>query len=327
MTNVHTLESVRAAPVAVDEATLRRSLEQLKHAPIDPKTGLFGPDSMFWEVNRHTLVYFLGAVQSVQMQLCHPWIAVAVYEHSKIMSHPRQRQRLTYIYLWSLIYGDLDMVTKKAQALYKVHSRVEGNIPDAAGRHGAGSHYSANEVNALLWVHVTAFYCRVKMYEQLVRPLSRSELDQFCREAKLYAFCFGIPDSTHPQTWQDVEDYVAAMTASDTLARTDAGMKIRLFLERSIPRRVRDSLWNFLCVPLPQRMQALLDQPQATPENRARAAKTARRLKMLQRWLPARLACVPAYQEAMRRLQGKREPDWLTARLNQLFIGVPKLVS
>jgi len=35
----------------------------------DPKVGLFGPDSVFWEVNRHTLVYFLGAVQSVQMQL------------------------------------------------------------------------------------------------------------------------------------------------------------------------------------------------------------------------------------------------------------------
>lgn len=316
-----------AAPAFVDEQTLRQALEQLRQAPLNPAQGLFGPDSMFWEVNRHTLVYFLGAIQSVQMQLCHPWIAVAVYEHSKIMTDPRQRQRLTYIYLWSLIYGDLDMALKKAQALYRVHTRVKGQVGEAVGRHGAEDTYDANEVNALLWVHVTAFYCRAKLYEQLVRPLTQAERDQFCREARLYAFCFGIPDAAHPQSWQEVEDYVAAMAESDTLGRTEAGMKIRRFLERSLPRRFRTGLWTYLCLSLPPRIQTLLDQPTATPENQARADKVRRRLRLLQRTLPRRLACVPAYQEALRRLQGKHEPDWLTARLNRLFLGVPKLVS
>lgn len=321
------IETIQAAPAPVDADTLRRSLEQLRQAPLDPAKGLFGPGSMFWEVNRHTLVYFLGAVQSVQMQLCHPWIAVAVYEHSKIMTDPRQRQRLTYIYLWSLIYGDLDMALNKAQALYKVHSRVKGQVGQNAGRHSASDAYDANEVNALLWVHVTAFYCRVKLYEQLVRPLTVTERDQFCREARLYAFCFGIPDASHPQSWQEVEDYVAAMAQSDTLGRTEAGLKIRVFLEKSLPRRIRTALWTYLCVSLPPRIRSLLDQPEASPENLARADKVRRRLRLLQRTLPKRLAYVPAYHEALRRLQGKREPDWLTARLNRLFLGVPKLVS
>lgn len=316
-------------PVAspVTEADFRASLASLRQLPPDPRLGLFGADSIFREVNRHTLVYFLGAVQSVQMQLCHPWIATAVFEHSKIMTDPRRRAQLTYIYLWSLIYGDLDMVSKKALALYRVHGRVQGTIGETAGAHAAGSAYQANEVNALLWVHVTAFYCRVKLYEQLVRPLTAAEKDRFTSEAKLYAFCFGIPDAVHPQGWQAVEDYLAAVTASGTLARTEPGLKIRRFLEKSIPGPLRDPLWNFLCATLPPRMQELLDQPRATPANLARAARTERILQLAQHWLPAKLRYVPAWHEAQQRLAGADGPDWLTARLNTLMLGIPRLVS
>lgn len=317
--------SPAASPVS--EADFRASLARLRELPLDPRLGLFGADSIFREVNRHTLGYFLGAVQSVQMQLCHPWIATAVYEHSKIMTNPRRRAQLTYIYLWSLIYGDLDMVSKKALALYRVHTRVQGSIETTAGDHAAGSAYQANEVNALLWVHVTAFYCRVKLYEQLVRPLAGADKDRFVSEAKRYAFCFGIPEAVHPHDWQAVEDYVAAVTASGTLARTEPGLKIRRFLEKSIPRPLRDPLWNFLCVGLPPRLQELLDQPRATPANLARAARTERMLRLAQRWLPAQLRYVPAWHEAQQRLAGRNGPDWLTARMNTLLLGIPRLVS
>ncbi len=316
-----------AAPIEVDEASLRRSLEAVRKAPIDPKKGLFGPESMFWEVNKHTLVYFLGAVQSVQMQLCHPWIGTAVFDHSKIMTDPRRRAQLTYSFLWSFIYGDLDMVMKRAMGLYKVHGRVQGTIDEKAGTHAAGEHYQANEVNALLWVHVTAFLCRVRLYEILVRPLSTAEKDRFVNEAKLYAMCFGIPDTAHPQDWQEVEDYVAAMDASDTLARNEKGMKIRLFLEKSIPRPLRQPVWNFICMQLPERTRQLLDLPADNAANRASALRVGKVLGFIQRTLPAKLAYVPAYHEAMARIAGKGGPDWLTARINKAILGTPRLVS
>ena len=238
------MERLAGDPVWVTEAELREGLERLRQQPIDRREGLFGPGSMFWEVNKHAIVYFLGAAQAVQMQLAHPWIATAVYEHSKIMSDPRQRARLTYIYLWSLIYGDLDMVTQKSTALFRVHGRVKGSLSANAGRHVAGSVYGANEVNALLWVHVTAFYTRVKLYDALIRPLRDDEKDRFCREAKQYAYCFGIPEAVHPDSWQEVESYVAAMQRSDALAPTEAGLRISRFLRDSIPRPLRRPLSN-----------------------------------------------------------------------------------
>lgn len=327
MTTANAFKAVDAAPVAVEKANIQVALQGLEQQVTDPNKGLFGPGSMFWEVNRHTLVYFLGAVQSVQMQLCHPWIAKAVFEHSKIMSDPRRRAQLTYIYLWSIIYGDMETVSKKAKALFNVHERVSGVIGEAVGRHQETDKYQANEYSALLWVHVTAFYCRLKLYEQLIQPLTPVQRDQFCQEATRYAQCFGIPEEAHPKTWQDVENYVEAMAASNTLARTEAGLKIRHFLEANIPAPLRGTLWNYLCAPLPERMQALLDQPMATPQNLMRSRRIGWMLKQFNRILPERIAFVPAYHEAMQRIDGKSEPDWLTAKLNSIFLGTSKLVS
>lgn len=320
-------QETTAAPVPIDEATLRRSLERLKQAPLKSREGLFGPDSMFWEVNRHALVYFIGAVQSVQMQLIHPWVGTAVFEHSKIMSAPRRRAQLTYRFLWSFIYGDLDLVSQRALGLFKVHARVTGSLGESAGRHTAGETYAANEAHAMLWVHVTAFWCRVRLYELLVKPLSDAQKHQFVREAKLYAHCFGMPEDIHPGDWQQVEDYVAAMMDSSMLARNEPGMTIRRFLEQSIPRPLRAPVWNFIAQGLPARNRELLDMPAASPANIARAKRMQALLGFLQRNLPGKVAYVPAYHEAMARIAGKRGPDWLTARMNTLILGQPRLVS
>lgn len=321
-------ESVQDAYGAwVSEDDLKRSLERLRQRPLQPNEGLFGPGSMFWEVNRHALVYFPGAVQAVQMQLAHPWIATAVFEHSKIMTNPRRRAQLTYIYLWSIIYGDVESAVKKSYSLYRLHTRVQGTLPAEAGRFPAGSTYAANEANALLWVHVTAFYTRVHLYERLVQPLTQEEKDSFCDDARVYAHCFGIPADKHPRDWNAVEAYVAAMQASDALAPTDAGLTISRFLRDSIPRPLRSAVWTFLCLSLPERTRHILELPGDSAANQARFRRILWMLERLQRLLPARLTNVPAYSEAQRRLAGKAGPGWLTGVLNRLLLGIPRLVS
>ncbi len=315
-----------APPQWVTEADLKGALERLSGEPIDRSQGLFGPDSLYWEINRHTLVYFPGAVRAVQMQLAHPWIAQAIFEHSKIMTAPRKRAQLTYIYLWSIIYGDFDMAAAKSLSLYRLHSRVQGEVGLDTPAHPQGSRYAANEAHALLWVHVTAFYTRVRLYERIVRPLRDAEKDRFCGEAVRYALCFGIPPALHPANWAEVEAYVAAMQTSGVLARTDAGLRISRFLRERIPFPFRNPLWTFLCAPLPAETRALLDLPGDSASDRRTADRVTRLLAAVQRALPSRLATVPAWQEARLRLAG-RGADRFTMFLNRAFLGVSRLVS
>src|SRR5690606_21143449 len=108
-------------------------------------------------------------------------------------------------------------------------------------------------------------------------PLSQQQLDQICSEAKRYAFCFGIPDEAHPQNWQEIEDYVASMSTSDVMGRSEGGMHVRNFLEQSIPWPLRKPIWTFLCVGLPNPLQVMLDQPQANEKN----LKTASRVQSI----------------------------------------------
>lgn len=305
---------------------LRRSFERLRGATLEPREGLFGPRSMVWEVNKHSLVYFLGAVQSVLMQLGHPWVATAVFAHSKILKDPRARARLTYTFLWSILYGDLETVLRMSHALFQVHGRVKGALPEGAEPHPMGATYGANERSALLYVHVTAFACRVKLYDALVRPLAISEKDRLVDEMKRYALCFGIPESMHPRTWDEVERYLLAMEGSPVLARTEPGVTIARFLRSQLPRPLRAPVWIFLCSPLSERQRGLLDLPANDLRNRRIAARTKRVFRVLQRVLPARVATVPAYQEAMERLRGRSAPSAWVSTLNRVLLGRPRLV-
>lgn len=318
---------VNETPEWVGEDDMKRSLAALREQGLDPQAGLFGPGSMYWEINKHSLVYFGGTVPAVLMQLAHPWIAIAVNEHSKIMSNPRQRARMTYSFLWSIVFGDLEVASRRAMGLHRLHSRVNGNIGEDTGRHQTTDNYAANEQHAMLWVHLTAVYCRANLFEEVVRPLSLEEKNRLCRESPRFGACFGLPAGIYPQDWTALETYIADMQASATVARTEAGLRLSRFLFSTIPLPLRRTFIAFNSMAVPERTRELLELPTADAATRRRARRLIRMLKLVDKGLPDRLTLLPAYQEAMGRLAGRDKPDWLTARLNKLVIGTPQLVS
>lgn len=309
----------------LSEEDVKHSLSAIPNLPSISDHGLFGPDSQFWRVNRHAAVYFLGAIPAVMMQLAHPWVASAIAQHSKIMTDPRQRARMTYFFLWSLIYGDQALVARRSQALHRLHSKVTGDV-EVAAPHVLGSHYEANEAHAMLWVHVTAFYCRAKLYEAIIEPMSTADKDLFTQEAVRYAMCFGIPEAMHPKTWAEVEAYVADVQNSAIPTYSDAGYRISQFLKNTLPKPVRESLWAVVCSLVPERTISELRMGQWDAPTQRRAQRTYRLLKMVEGVLPASLRYVPAYQEALDRLNQKRS-GWLTRKISKAIIGHEQLVN
>jgi uncharacterized protein (DUF2236 family) len=120
----------------------------------DPRTGIFGASSIGWKVNRESAL-FLGAGRAALLQLAHPWVAAALDQHSNLRADPLGRFHNTFRVVFTMIFGTLEQALASSRYLYQLHTRVQGEIPESVAAYERGSHYEANEVEALCWVYAT----------------------------------------------------------------------------------------------------------------------------------------------------------------------------
>ena len=59
---------------AITKEDLHGRLEEMSKRVLDPKVGLYGPQSQSWRVNRYTSV-MMGAGCANLLQLAHPWVS------------------------------------------------------------------------------------------------------------------------------------------------------------------------------------------------------------------------------------------------------------
>jgi uncharacterized protein (DUF2236 family) len=282
-----------------------------------PNEGIFGPSSISWKVNRESAL-FLGAGRASLLQLAHPWVAAALDQHSNLRSDPLGRFHNTFKVVFTTIFGALQQAIGAAQALYQLHTHIQGQVPASAGAFPAGSHYQANEVDALRWVFATLVESAMIAYESVLPPLSAAEKETYYGESKTLAMLFGISPDALPPDWAAFEQYNREMWASDTLAVTS--------LSRDLAHRVLHGRGSWVPVPhwyraltaawMPDRLREAFALNYGDSEQRA-AAKALRRFPALYRRIPTSLRYVGPYHEARSRLQHR--PVGLLARANNRF--------
>lgn len=289
--------------------------------------GLFGPGSVVWKVARHSSVYLPSTVLGAFMDVAHPWIAQGVAEHSRLFTDVRGRLALTYSMLMRIVFGDLRSARQVSRGLHSLHSRVEGTLPDAAGRFPKGSPYAANEQRALLWVHLVFFYTRARMYELTVAPLSPEERDRYVEESRRFAACFGIPDQLLPNDFAQMTRVVEDAAATDLFARSRASADIVRFLVRHIPAPARPMFRGFISELLPEPMVALLGFPARSSVSRWHFRVVRAGLWLFNRVAPASIRYAGPYHEALVRL-GRHRRLPLAARLgNRAVMRRPTVLS
>jgi uncharacterized protein (DUF2236 family) len=287
-------------------------------AEADPAVGLFGPDTVVWRVSRHLPGYLLSTPLGAFMDTAHPWVAQGVAEHSTLFADPRRRARHTYLLLMRLVFGDADTVRRTSRALWSLHSRVEGRLPEDAGRFRAGSAYLANEVSALLWVHLVFFWTRLTMYEALVAPLDVADRDRYVQESARFAACFGVPDDVLPTSYDDFEALVRGVLTDGTLAASASGTRTTEFLRSQVPAPARAPFEAFVVEMLPPEVTRPLGLPERTRRTRVLNGAVLSVLRVATRLGPRSSRYVPAYLEAQHRLGGPPVPaaaQRLSARL------------
>lgn len=315
----------RAVGVLELEAGLARAAARAD----DPVAGVFGPGSQVWQVQKEALVFF-GAARAMMLQTAHPWVAEGVARQSRAMADPIGRFHRTFEIVFSLVFGSVDQACVKARKLHRIHTAIRGEMSESLGPFPAGSAYTANDANAMLWVHATLWDTSVRMHEAVLGPLTPEERDAYYAESRAFAWMFGIPEEIVPADWSGFEAYVAAMTDSDILTVGRAGREIvdALVLGgggrfwRRLPR------WYVALTleSLPPRLREGFGMEYG-PAEAALAARAWERIRVWYPRLPDRLRLVPSYREALGRIAGARGPDPLTRALNLLWVGRSRLVG
>src|SRR4051812_10480420 len=70
-------------------------------------TGLFGPGSMTWRVNREG-VLLLGGGRALLLQVAHPLVAAGVSQHSNYREDPFGRLYRTLDTVTTVVFGDTE---------------------------------------------------------------------------------------------------------------------------------------------------------------------------------------------------------------------------
>lgn len=193
---------------------------------IDSKSsaeGLFGPDSVTWQVDREIAVLLGSGARALLMQVAHPLVAAAVAEHSRYRSDPIGRLRETLDVIYGFAFAETDRALDLVSSVTRRHTAVSGHAPD-------GRAYSALDPELLLWVYATLIDSSLLAYETLVAPLSASHRDryyaEFCRNGPVW----GIPAAQFPHSIDDLRAWMRRLIVSGQVSVSPQGRDIGQFI-------------------------------------------------------------------------------------------------
>jgi uncharacterized protein (DUF2236 family) len=317
-----------AQPVRRDE--FEALCNQVDARSSDRQAGIFGPASISWMVNRESAL-FLGAGRAALLQLAHPWVAAALDRHSNLRNDPLGRFHNTFRVVFTMIFGTVDQAIAAARHLYRLHTRIQGEIPSTLAAYPKGSRYRANEVNALCWVFSTLVESALIAYQSVAQqsvlpPLTSQEREAYYSESKTLAALFGIPPDALPSDWSAFENYNRAMWASDSLGVNDLSKELAQGILHGhgtwlpIPRwyRALTAAW------MPARFQQefALDCQEGDKEAADGALQW---LPRIYQRLPESIRFVGPYQEARARL-AQRNAGPIARLSNRFWMGQPAIM-
>ena len=167
--------------------------------------------------------------RAIALQMAHPLIAAGVAEHSTFRGGAliaARRAHHTIGAMLALTFGDDSQREGTLARIRGIHTRVHGTLRNPAGPFAAGTPYSAEDPELLLWVHATLLDTIPDFYQRAVGPLSAAELDAFCAESAPTLIELGGDAARAPLTWHALREYVAGVYESGVLAITQEARDI-----------------------------------------------------------------------------------------------------
>jgi uncharacterized protein (DUF2236 family) len=126
----------------------------------------------------------------------------------------------------------------------RLHQRVAGALPEAAGSHPAGSRYSAFDPELMLWTLAVIADSGRAMYETMVRPLTASERESLWQDYVRFGELFELPGAEVPSSYREFESWFEGKLASPDLHATEHALEMApmVAFEQPVPAAARGNL-------------------------------------------------------------------------------------
>jgi uncharacterized protein (DUF2236 family) len=162
--------------------------------------GLFGPDSITWEVMGDA-ASFIGGIRALLIQAAHPEVSAGVHDHSRYREDPLGRLSRTSNYVTATSYGAMPEVQAAVRAVQRAHGPVRGESH-------RGRPYRAGDPGLAAWVHnslTDSFLVAHQRYGP--RRLTSDEADRFVLEQTAVGRLLGADPL--PETAGDLAAWIA----------------------------------------------------------------------------------------------------------------------
>lgn len=261
----------------------------------------FTPGSPFWEMNREQIL-LLGGGRVLLMQIAHPMVAEAVYNHSYVFQKPLLRLHRTLSLTFAIVYATKPEADAAIAEIENAHRPAVGRLADAVGKHEAGTTYNARNPRQGLWVWATLVEGAISTYEQLVAPVDTATKETFYADSTTFAKLMGIREGLIPTNYQALTTYIQTAIESEEIYVGDKARKLAPFVTaQSIP------VVNWLTYPLARLTVGLLPDDIQTQYG-YNFGKWERKLlngfcatsRSIVSWMPRMVRYVAPYRRAMR---------------------------
>ena len=165
--------------------------------------GLFGPQSISWQVHGDFPSMLVGGISALMLQLLHPLALAGVWDHSNFRQDLLGRLRRTSQFISGTTFGSTRDAEWLIDKVRTIHLKVVGTAAD-------GRPYAASDPDLLTWVHVAEVSSFLAAHLRYRNPdLPRGAQDAYYNEIALIAERLGARDV--PRSCAEVDAYLQRM--------------------------------------------------------------------------------------------------------------------
>jgi uncharacterized protein (DUF2236 family) len=178
-------------------------------------TGLYGPNSEAWRLNREALLLLAAGPRALLLQVAHPLVAEGVDQHSAFRADPWARLQGTLRSFLRIVYGSTAAARQEIRRLNERHREIRGPVRDEDARVRHGRRYTARDPDLSLWVHATLVETTITAYDRWLGPYPRDAAARFYDETRPIGRALGVPASRIPRDLERFEAYWERTLAPD----------------------------------------------------------------------------------------------------------------